>query len=177
MIDSTLTASGYEVSIPEPTAMVSTSFARPAGTTAYTAKDAVADSASAPTVLTFTKMANKPGGTGYITKARLMSDQSGNTARFRLHLFHTAPTPINDNAAHTLLYANRANRVGHVDFDAMQTEGSGSTAANASNTAVRLPFACAAGSRDLFGLLETLDAFTPASAQAFHLELTAERPA
>lgn len=155
-------------------AVVGVTLTRPADTTAYAAKDAVSDSTSAPTVLTFANLARINAGSGYIVKARLMTNQSANIARFRLHLYHTAPTAINDNAAHALLWANRANRIGYIDFSACQTEGSGSDAANGVNDAVRLSFVCASGSRAVYGLLETLDAFTPASAQVLYVELTAD---
>lgn len=79
-----------------------------------------------------------------------------------------------DNAAYTLLWANRTSRIGYIDFLSGNTEGSGSTAANSLNATVRLPFVCAAASRNVFGLLETLDAFTPASAQNFFIELYSE---
>ena len=104
-----------------------------------------------------------------------MTNQAANTARFRLHLFHVAPTPINDNAAHTLLWANRENRIGHIDFEAMQTEGTGSDAANAGNYTSRVAFACAETSKSIFGMLEVLDAFTPASGQLFYVELSIEQ--
>lgn len=156
------------------TVAVSVEFSRPADTTAYAARDAVANSTSSPTVLTFSNIARVNAGSGYITKARLMTDQSTNTARFRLHLYRTAPTAINDNAAWTLLWANRANRIGFIDFSALQTEGTGSDAANALNTDIRLAFVCATASRALYGMLETLDAFTPASGQQFMIELSAE---
>ena len=155
-------------------ALVAASFTRPADTTAYTAKDAVSNSTSAPTVLTFTNLARVNAGSGYIVKARLITNQSTCIARFRLHLFHTAPTAINDNAAYTLLYTNAAIRLGYIDFPACQTEGSGSDAANAQNDTVRLAFVCAAASRTIYGVLETIDAFTPASAQQFYIELTAD---
>lgn len=144
---------------------------RPSNTDAYAAKDAVSNSTSAPTVLTFAAAARVNGGSGYITRVRLMTNQSANVARFRLHLYHTAPTPINDNAACTLLWANRANRIGYIDLPACQTEGTGSDAANAQNDTVRLPFICGASAQAIYGLFETLDAFTPASGQVFYLEL------
>lgn len=147
---------------------------RPSDSAPYAAKDAVSDSTSAPTVLTFAGMARVVGGSGYVTKARLMTNQSTNVARFKLHLFHTAPTAINDNAPYTLLWANRAVRLGAIDFDATQTEGTGSDAASALNTTIRLAFVCAAASSSLYGILETLDVFTPASGQLFYVELTAE---
>ena len=155
-------------------AVVSAAFARPNDVTAYASKDAVSDSTSSPTVLTFTNLARVNAGTGYIVKARIMTDQSTNVARYRLHLYNVAPTAINDNAAWTLLWANRAARIGYVDFDGCQTEGTGSDCANAVNTTVRLHFAAAAGVRTLYGLLETLDAFTPAANQNFYVELSAE---
>lgn len=156
-------------------AAVAVTFTRPADTTAYAAQDAVSDSTSAPTVRAFAAMAKANGGAGQIVKARMMTDQSSFAARLRLHIFHTAPTAINDNAQQTLLWGNRAIRVGQVDFPAAGTEGSGSTGASASVVALHLPFICDAGDTSLYGLLETLDAFTPASGQQFYLELTAEQ--
>lgn len=156
-------------------APVAATLTRPADTTAYAAKDAVANSTSAPTVLTFSKIARLPGSSMYIVKWRLFTNQSTNTARFRLHLYHTSPTAINDNAAFTLLWANRANRTGYLDFPACQTEGTGSDAANSQVKDERLSVCCAVGDRNLYGLLETLDAFTPASGQIFYIELTADQ--
>lgn len=164
-----------------PLVTVSVSFTRPGNTDAYAANDAVSNSTSAPSVLTFAGMARAVGGSGYITKARLFTGQAANIARFRLHLFHTAPTAINDNAAHTILAANQANRVGQIVFPACSTAGSGSDAANSiavpGTYLANLPlgYVCESADDDLYGLLETLDAFTPASAQTFFLELTAER--
>ena len=157
---------------------VSASFARPSDSTPYGANDAVANSTSAPTVLNFADVVGGVGMSGEIVKVRLMTNQSTNQARFRLHLFHTAPTPINDNAAHTILYANRANRIGSVTLPLCSTAGSGSDAANSiavpgtplSN--VPLAFTCAADDTDLYGMLEALDAFTPASGQQFFIEIT-----
>jgi hypothetical protein len=154
--------------------LVSAAFARPADTSAYAALDAVSNSTSAPAVLTFTNLARIAQGSGYITKARLVTDQVGNTARFRLHLYHTAPTAINDNAALTLLWNARDKRIGHIDFDPLATEGSGSDAASALNAILRLPFNCAASDRNLYGLLQTKDIFTPASGQNFFIELAAD---
>lgn len=151
-------------------------FARPADTTAYAALDTVSTSTSAPVVITFSSMARINAGSGYITKARIMTDQKTNTARYRLHLFHTAPTLTNDNAAFPLLWADRANRVGKIDFGAMTTEdATNSTCAESLNEAVRLSFTCEAANTALYGILETLDAFTPASGQNFYISLTSEQ--
>jgi len=154
---------------------INATFARPADTVAYSAGDAISNSTSAPTVLTFTGIARTSGGTGYITKALAMTDQKANTARLRLHLFSTAPTAINDNQVQTILWANRASYLGYIDFAGMATEdATSSTAAASLNTSPRLPFTTN-GSANIFGLPETLDAFTPASAQNFFFALHAEQ--
>lgn len=151
-------------------------FARPADTTAYAALDTVSTSTSAPVVITFSNMARINAGSGYITKARIMTDQKTNTARYRLHLYHTAPALTNDNVAFPLLWANRANRVGKIDFSPMTTEDpTNSTCAESMNDSVRLSFTCEAANTALYGILETLDAFTPANAQNFYISLTAEQ--
>lgn len=154
-------------------------FTRPSDTTAYTAKDVVSTGAGA--LLTFANVVAVAGGSGVIIKARLMTDQSTNTASYRLHLFHTAPTAIADNSPYTLLYSHAGNRVGMIDFPACATEGTGSTAAasmrpssDGNSLPPNLAFKCAAASTTLYGILETLTAFTPASAQNFFVELETE---
>lgn len=150
-------------------------FVRPNDANIYAALDAVSDSTTTPLVLSFLDVARANGGSGYITKARLVTTQTTCVARFRLHLFSTPPTPINDNAPYTLLWANYATRIGEIDFLPCNTEGAGSTAAKSLNSTIRLAFVCAADRRHLYGLLETLDAFTPAALQDFYVELTAEQ--
>jgi hypothetical protein len=157
---------------------------RPSDTNAYIAKDTVSNSTSAPVVLTFEIIVNIEGASGYITKARLITNQSTNTAKFRLHLYRTSPTAINDNSPFTFLAADTTGRIGIIDFPACQTEGSGSNAAysmftigtlnNASTQSPQgaLPFI--SSSTSIFGILETLDAFIPISAQTFFIELTAD---
>jgi hypothetical protein len=163
------------------TTVVGVELTRPADTTAYTAKDVVSDSTSAPTVLTFANFARVNAGSGIIVRARLMTDQKTNTAQFRLHLFHTAPTATNDNSPYLLLYSNAANRIGMIDFPAMTSEDStNSTAAATMRPSSdggfgppNLWYQAAAASRAIYGVLEAVTAFTPASGQKFYIELAA----
>lgn len=157
--------------------LISASIQRPADTNAYIALDTIANATSGASILTFDPAAARIiGDGGYITKARLTTDQKTNTARYRLHLFHTAPTMINDNSPFTLLYANRDKRIGYIDFAACATEdSSGSNCAHSLNSTVRLAFKCANDARVIYGILETLDPFTPASQQNFHIELSVEQ--
>jgi hypothetical protein len=157
---------------------------RPADTTAYAALDVIAPGVvneSNPGYLIFSDMARANGGTGTIVRARLMTDNPACAAMMQLHLFHTAPTAINDNAQYTLLYANAANRIGTIKFPALTTEGTGSTAAAAMRPSYDgaynwpgLWYKTKSDGTALYGILETLDAFTPASAQNFYIELGAD---
>lgn len=155
------------------TALSAVEFVRPADVTAYSLNDAISDSTTAPTVLTFTNASRAAGGSGYVVRARLMTDQSANVAAYRLHLFRATATAINDNAAYTNLIANRANYLGYIDFPAATTEGTGSDSANSQNLDTRLAFVATGTS--LFGLLQTKTAFTPASGQRYYVELGIEQ--
>lgn len=157
----------------------SATITRPTNTDAYAAKDVISTAVGA--VIEFSGMARSNGGTGTIVKARLMTGQSTNTAQYRLHLFHTAPTPIADNAQYAMLVANQANRVGMIDFPACSTEGTGSDAAatmrpssDGSYPPPNLWYKCAANDTKLYGILETIGVFTPASAQTYFIELGAD---
>lgn len=154
---------------------VMAAFARPSDTNAYIALDAVSNSTSAPAVITLPNMARVSGGSGYIVKAQLATDQKTNTARFRLHLFNAAPTVINDNSPYLSLYANVSSRVGMIDFPACSTEDpTNSTQAFSfaviGSANLPLSFVCNTDA-NLYGILETLDAFTPASAQQITIKL------
>lgn len=152
---------------------------RPGDTTAYAALDVVADSTSSPTVFTFTGAARVVGGAGYITKAQLATDQKTNVARFRLHLFNAAPTAINDNSPFLTLYANKASYVGYIDFPAATTEdatNSTQAIAQAVSGSATLPLPFVAGAdANLYGILETLDVFTPANGQKVNVKLVTDQ--
>lgn len=164
---------------------VSTEFTRAANATAYTAKDVVGPAVTAN--LVFTNVGRVVGGTGYIVGARLMTTDTGvSTVKTRLHLYAEAPTAIADNAAFTLLYANRLKRIGFIDFPALDTEAAGSDAYNSilvpgqlsPSTKGQLPlwFTCAAADRNLYGVLETLDAIaTPVSGSTWTVVLAADQ--
>ena len=103
--------------------VVSVDITRPAGgdVNLYALGDCINTSVGSPTVISFPNIARVNGGSGYVVKARLLTDQKSNVAQFRVHLFHTTPTAIADNSPYLLLWANRANRIGYLDFPPMTT--------------------------------------------------------
>lgn len=132
---------------------------RPNDTTAYAANDAICESDSAGTVWTF-PVTPFGGGAGQIIALFLATNQAANVARYELDLYESAPTAINDNAEATRLYANQANFLGTITTGALAKKTSSSTAAEAI-VGLNIPFRV----RTLYGILRTLDAFTPAANQ------------
>lgn len=162
-VSGTLSAIGYQVA-------TSTTFTRPADTTQYAANDAVTNSTSAPTILEFTNAARVSGGSGLILSARHIKNNTATTnASFRLWIYRSTATAVNDNAQFPLLWANRANRIGFVDFT-HTTQGTGSDSTSSLVTFVNLPFVAAGTS--LFGLLTATAAYTPASGEQHYVELS-----
>jgi hypothetical protein len=154
---------------------INASVTRPADTNAYAAGDAVTDSTSAPTVITFTNAAKQNNGGGTIVSAELIDSANQSTkAVFELWLFDTTVTPDNDNAACTPTDAELATLVGIIPFDVSYV---GDAQSGASGNAVyqaqhlNLPFKAGASSRNLFGLLVVRNAYTPVSAEVFTIRL------
>ena len=145
-------------------------FTRPSDTTAYAAQDAVSNSTSAPALLQFSGAARANGGSGIIVSARHLKSSTA-LANFRLHLYrNNAASPVNDNAPFPLLFANRGNRIGFIDFN-HGTGGTGSDSTNALSTFVNLPFVCDAATSSLFGILTTLTGYPPVSGEQHFIEL------
>lgn len=155
-------------------ARISVEFTRPADTTAYTAGDVVSNSTSATTLMTLTNALRVAGGSGYIVRASLTTDKKSITPRFRVHLFNASnPTVAADNVAHKELYADASKRLGYFDLPAMTTatDTTSSDMSRAMDNTLRHAIVAAAGSRDIYAMLEALDAFTPASGEKFTLAL------
>lgn len=156
----------------------SATFARPSDTTQYAINDVVSNSTLASTLMRFANLARALGKGGYLTKARLVTDNKAFLAQMRLWLYTVNnPTVSADNAGFALNYSNRAIRIGYIDFPTLATEDStnSNSASAIRSDDLRLEFTCDPASRDLYGLLETKTLVTPTSAQNFFVELAAEQ--
>lgn len=167
----------FPITVGGETISLSAEFTRPADTTAYTANDAVSNSTSSTTPVEIANFARVNGQSGYIVGARLTTDKKSITPRIRVHLYsvNTATLSV-DNAAWQDKYADISKRLGSFDLPAMST-GADTTNSDISRSmdfTVRIPFKCASDSRSIYYVLETLDAFTPASGQKFTLTLNGE---
>lgn len=114
------------------------------------------------------------GGAGEIQKIRLtMGDAGVTTATFRFRFYNSPISQIADNAAFTLLYANRAKQVADVSPTTVLTEGSGSNSAVVTHVpSPAIPFECDSSRRDLFIQMTAVGTYTPASAETIRIEVT-----
>lgn len=121
-------------------------------------------------------------GSGYVVKGQIMTDQKTCVARCKVHLFHAPVTAYLDNAPYLLLFANADSRSSQVIFPALATEDpTNSTGAltivtpNTANSNLPASYGCAASDADMYFMVETLDAFTPASGQGFFVKFAFEQ--
>jgi hypothetical protein len=152
---------------------VSQEITRPADTTPYAANDVVGPTTT-PAVGVLADMFSENGGTGYICKVKLTTNQAANTASYRIYFYNAAPTAIADNAVSSVLYADDAKTIGYVDIANTAQEGSGSDAAVGLWTG-QLAAKAAAADNDLYYVIITKTAFTPASNQKFTVTVTLDR--
>jgi hypothetical protein len=157
----------------------SVSIGRPENATAYTAGDAigVADSGTpanaGSAILTFANI-GPAGGHVIITDANLRINLSAVTSgmtTFRLHLYNAAPDAILDNAAWDLSSSgDRGKYLGFIDIATPADLGS---TLYSQNPGVNKKVKLAAASTSLYGVLQTIGAYTPASATVYVPELQA----
>ena len=160
------------------TAVVSGSITRPADTTAYAAGDAVTDSTSSPTTLTFSNAARVNQGSGVIVGATLV-DSANQTTKgdFDLLIFDTTYTPDNDNAVFTPTDAELETCIGVIRFASGSfvigdaTSGAGGNAFCSGTITNNIAFKCGSGSASLFGALVARSAYTPVSGEKFTIRL------
>lgn len=144
------------------------SITRPANTTAYASGQSIAAASASP--LIFPATVNRRGG--YITRVLLTTNRTAHTEALRLHLFDSAPTAINDQAAFTLAGATESTYEGYVDFTTFISLGN---YAVSEGLLIARPLQFeSASNNQIYGLLESRATFTPTSGQTFNVNLYTE---
>lgn len=162
----------------------STSFVRPADTTAYAAGDRVANATAAAAVLELVNVARATGEAVRVERIRLR--KTGSTlanASFRVHLFRTPPVVnVGDNgvfnAAGLLALADIAGYVGTVDISMnfAAVAGARGVGVPTSGGGMTVEAAGTAGAeRSLWAVIEATAAYVPASGEAFTVTIEAAR--
>ncbi|HYD00304.1 MAG TPA: hypothetical protein VEB22_03690 [Phycisphaerales bacterium] len=140
---------------------------RPANTTAYAAGDVIGDTGGS-AIIEFTNM-GPAGGHVVISAAELrinLSAVPSGMTTFRLHLYDAAPDAKADNDAWDLSSSgDRGKYLGYIDLGAPQDLGSSLFAEFPFPVGKQVKLASAATS--LYGLLQTVGAFTPTSGEVY----------
>lgn len=140
---------------------------RPANTTAYTAGDVVGATAAA---LTFSNIGPRDSEM-LVTSTELLIESSavisGETS-YRLHLYNmTPPSALADNAAFDLESGDRDAYLGAIDLGTPVDRGATLyVRQDIINAQIRV-----GGTSSIFGYLETVGAYTPASARVYRVTL------
>jgi len=137
---------------------------RPSDTNIYAANDAISSSTTSPTNPSIAGMARVNAGRGRITRVRVTTSQITFAGTIAIHVWHTNPTPINDNAAYAAV--DSGNKCGTIFVSGFRTMGTGSAITEA-EVDCNLTFKCASASTTLYYMMEAITAFTPASGQTF----------
>lgn len=153
----------------------STTFTRPADTTAYTTNDLVANSVTAGSVVPMTFTIPYGRGLKLWRSAVTINSATVTNAKFRLHLYGASPTVTNgDNGA---WLSTNSSYLGFIDNDATgQTFSDSSTGYGVYvNNSVFAPMLLIGSvNRQVYGLLQATAAYTPTSAEVFTVTLLGE---
>jgi len=147
----------------------------------YAAEDIISESATDGTVWTFTDAARTQGSGGYITKAQVFCETTGQVQRLSLYLFTSdaVTCEVDDNKAFDgVVHADIGYYIGRIDFPAMDDFGGDSETTCTPSTTGNLPlsFICESDSKDIYGVLITRDAFTNETAtDDYIVRLTVEQ--
>ena len=141
----------------------------------YSAEDVISESATVGTTWIFRGLP----GSGYIVKAQVICETTGQVQRCTLYLFDALPTSqLSDNLGNTApIHADMAHYLGRIDFPAMEDLGGDSEAVATPSTVGNLTLAYEVSGQDraLYGILVTRDAFTNETAtDDYTVVLTAE---
>jgi hypothetical protein len=117
------------------------------------------------------------GGGGAIIAVHLqVKNATVANGTFRVRFYSRPVDQIADNAAFTLLDANKEYREGYIDLTILVTEGAGSDASEVKvQLAQPLPFTCESDRNDLFVQITALGAFVPSANETYRLEVTIRR--
>ena len=161
---------------------------RPSDTNAYAVNDAIANSTTAASVVPLTFQMGYPevnqGSAGNIISAQLVTSSASAFGAMRLWLFNRQPFAAAgyqaDNAAIALTYqamqrgANGTDPIGNlIGFIDFQTFTARTTSAISDGVCdfTELEYNCGPSSNTIYGVLEAMAIFTPASAQTFSVLL------
>jgi hypothetical protein len=154
------------------TKLIEQSFTRPADTATYAVGDAVNNSTSSPTIMTFANAVRQNAGGGVIQNVLLvMSTAATLVGDFDLMLFESSITMNNDNAAFSPRDADAKKCIAVIPLrGAVDASKLGANVVYDTGPISR-SFKAAAGTKSVFGVLVARNAYVPANAEEFTVRL------
>lgn len=161
--------------------IVTTSYTRPANTTAYTAGDILSNDATTSTILTFAGVTPQidTGGGVIVGLSVVDSAYVATNLQGELWLFQSSTlTLAGDNVACTFTDANlqAGNLIGVIPFSTayvgLATSGAGGNAVIVPPSAILIPFVCGSGLKDIYGAVVVRNAYVPVSGERFDFTLS-----
>lgn len=150
-------------------AISSGTITRPGNTTTYTANTGWANATSGATYTTFSNVCRVAGGQVLIPQIDIHVDENPATKlQGVLWLFDTVPSDaIEDNAAFNIPAADYPNLTGNVEGFPFTLVNNQSTATHSgiSLTGTTYHAKCASGSRDMYGMVQVVNAYVPTNAE------------
>lgn len=163
---------------PNSLAAISANFTRPSNTTQYAVGDLIANNTAAASVVPLSWAASPQRAGFYVVGVRLhKSDHDLTSAQFRIHLYKASPTftSAGDNGVFsTVVATGNSDWLGSFDGTMVASHADGDSVVCVPTEGVILPAALAAGTT-IYGLIEALATYTPASAEVFTAELIVEQ--
>ena len=157
-------------------AIVQAGFGRLSNATPYAANTAVIRNGAIP--ISFPSTARAAGKTGYINSAICSTSLVAMTGQLRLHLFSVTPLQVATDGNPFIVHTdNDLSVLGWIDFLTFNSGGTGSNASRSAGTLNPSPlaFRTEPTSTTIFGLVQSLNAWTPTSGQNFAFQLFADR--
>lgn len=151
---------------------ISATFTRPANVTAYAANALVANNVLPGSVvpMTFQLDNSFPMAQFRLTRARLYKNGVAVTnATFRLHLYQALPTVTNGDGG-AWLSTNSADWLGNIDISSMLAFSDGAAGTGSCPAGSEMIIRAKQG-KNVYGLLQALGAYTPASGEVFTVVL------
>jgi hypothetical protein len=149
---------------------VTVSVTRPANIDAYAPGDTIGTAVTSVLEFDFSAIMPRPTIFAYLVEVLVRTNHVTFLPRLRLHLYNAAPPAVADNAQLPLLWADRAKRLGTIEFPALKTAGTGSDMVYGEWRDI--PKRLHLPSQKVWARTEILDAGTPASGQVLEYLMT-----
>lgn len=140
---------------------------RPNDTTAYTLGDAISNSTSAPTTIQFERVSGTAGR--FVRVSRLTINKTGvSVPSLQLWLFTKNVTATNDNSAFSLTDADNINTAAVINLYTVNTAVNNSFYDSGE---ISVDIELDSAETKLYGLIKTMEDFTPEAQEVFRLTL------